>query len=307
MQLAAPLLLFSILAGEPDTKTSPERHNAHFEREVQFDAVWMHYESLLGFIDKAREFAIHANKAESGVNSGDTDRLRLSDGTEGIIVDFAPDFGPAVLDIKKMPPHSTSVRYDYSRPKNLPISDITVAFSSWRSSITVSGSDQSQVQAATAMLQESLKRHTSVFGNFSFKFIIMAVLLLCCMISFIGITAPKDSISDRSRVVLLIVGLASLVAVFSGSIEKMLPSCSIYAGHGWLNDYNALFTFLGLLLAILSVPIWRLFRLPSVATPSASASSATLPSPIQPPLTVSSQNSAAPPQVGPVAKRTRKK
>lgn len=239
---------------------------AHFERQNHFDAVWMNYGKLFDLVQKAREFAFKANGGTGQANeSVNSDSLRLNDSVQSTTVDFAPDFGPADLDGRNMPSESTSMKYEMRRPRGSPISRIAIEFGGWGgNSITVQGSDQTQVEAVSALLLNSIGPHTTIRGNLGCKFVICIVFgMIGLLFLTTAMSLPIALTTGRTRILLLTAGFVIEGLIFSGSIERALPSCRITDSLGWLHENNPLFTFLSLILAVVIPalgPLWRHFR-----------------------------------------------
>lgn len=254
--MTATAVLVAILfsnAGEESSK-------AYYERETRLDAVWTNYGKFLDVVHKAREFAFRANGAKGNLAEfPNTDTLRLSDGVQSATVDFASDFCPADLDGRNLPPHSTSANYRLLRPKRSPISELEITLGGWGgNAIKVAGCDQTQVDAANALLLNELGLVTTCLGTSGFSLLVHAALFRFAVGLFYAPLVLWKYLGWRSKVFLPWVPwlalLIILALIFSGNVARSLPLCSISDTPSWLDKYSSLFTFLGLALAIL-VPI----------------------------------------------------
>lgn len=244
------LLLFGLMASRVNA--------AQFEQKIQLDAVWTNYGKLFDFVAKARAFALKVNGIEKESNVAKYDHkdiLKIGDGNQTVTVEFSLDVGPETLDGRNMPARSTTVRYEFARPKDAIISEIEISFGEYRhNEIKIKGSDQAQVDAAFAMLTRAIQPETTAFGNLGFRFLLGIVIAAIALVFLLIAINPEVPVRGRTRLALLVGAVILASVIFSGRVERTLPECSISDSQGWLNENNALFTFLSLILGI-AIPI----------------------------------------------------
>ena len=101
--------------------------------------------------------------------------------------------------------------------------------------IRIQGADQTQVDAATSLLQNAIMPHTTFFGSTAFRFAIGIAFLLTVILFFRIAISPELHLKPSTRTLFLAGAIGVIAILLSGTSERALPSCSISDGQAWMD------------------------------------------------------------------------
>jgi hypothetical protein len=237
-----------------------------FQRQQRLSAVRMNYAELMDVLQKCREVANTANGVQTASDSQSTpnESLQLSDGVQSVNIELSDKIDLRDIADRSFPLRSTSVKYSYRSRNSLPISDVRVELSDFLHWISVEGSDLAHVDACMAILEKEFFRHRTFFGGWAISFLVFMGCVVFSVLSLLGVTQGANV---QLRVLSFVLMVFFLSISFSGLIGEAFPNCYVSNEAGWLIEHNALFTFLSLLLGVLTIiPMFRQKSQPSVAS-----------------------------------------
>jgi hypothetical protein len=218
-------------------------------REFDIRAVRMSYDDLATIIENVRGMLEEANgppPAEPGP-LGPYVSLSVSAGEDTLnIQDW-----PVLSKVRDLPPTGRSIRLRY-RWDGAPVAELAITLNDTKRTVTVAGSDTSQLNAVSSYLREALTSQSTYFGGSSFRFAVGVPIWIAGIVFLFA----ARFLPSPAALFAWVCGIGAPLALFLVPWESLLPGAAIYSGSASFIDRNInLISFIGVILAIISLAI----------------------------------------------------
>jgi hypothetical protein len=223
-----------------------------YSRTINLPPIKMSYSDLQELLDKVSKVILTANPkyipdkyfgclGENVTFSTNKEKIEIS--------------GHSFLSSNaRLPKASYGFLYSYRCSDNL-ISDVSIYFTNYSRTFSVSGRSPEQVDALSAMLEKDLLNFSTRIGGDWFRLVIGLVkLFLICLILLVTL---YSIVEKRLKLIgVPIFSLIILISLYSLPFDDILSGFAVYTGDSSsLIRYGPQITFWGLMITIIGIPL----------------------------------------------------
>jgi len=212
------------------------------QKRYEISSLRMTVSDFDDILNNTRSLIKNANKSTPTENTRET--ISLSHNGNTLKLDKWDTLNSKTLTLN----YITGVEYEYYSTSQSPITRVNISLRSYNREITVTGTDNTQVDAISSVLTTKLDEHSNFFSSDLFKLLGMSALII------IGMVILNIRKNGKEHILAISIGCSFLLAPTVLPWSNWLPGVAIFSDtSSFIDRHINVISVIGVALAVISI------------------------------------------------------